>query len=49
MEESVWGVIGLSIVGGVSYVELYQGGGVTRSAAIQNLFVTQVTVRRPLY
>ena len=25
------------------------GGGVTRSVAIQNLFVTQITVRRPLY
>ena len=34
--------------GVVAYVELYQGGGVTRSAAVIILLVTGVTVRRHL-
>ena len=34
--------------GVVAHVELYQGGGVTRSAAVQILLVTGVTVRRHL-
>ena len=32
----------------VAHVELYQGGGVTKCAAVQILLVTGVTVRRHL-